>query len=213
MEDILASIRKIIDEDDSRGDTTVRDAQDDAAPDDDIVGLAEIADDEDAEPLDLAEVIEAEAEADVPEMPEAAEADPPEENDGEAAVPEAEEAAHITGTDVSHVPEDIGIAPVADAVPDNEKPLQEEKPMSDDGLMSEATRSSAAAALGSLARATERDPLEGVPQGRPIEQLVMEQLRPMLSQWLDENLPAIVERIVEREVRYLSRRLEGDDRN
>jgi cell pole-organizing protein PopZ len=40
----------------------------------------------------------------------------------------------------------------------------------------------------------------------------MEQLKPMLSTWLDEHLPAIVERIVEREVRYLSRRLESDDR-
>ena len=84
--------------------------------------------------------------------------------------------------------------------------------MSNDGLISDQTRDSAAAALGSLARASERDPLEAVPRGRAIEELVMEQLKPMLSDWLDQHLPSIVERIVEREVRYLSRRLEGDDR-
>jgi hypothetical protein len=49
-----------------------------------------------------------------------------------------------------------------------------------------------------------------VPRGRPVEDLVMELLRPMLRDWLDRNLPTIVERIVEREVRYLSRR-RGDD--
>ncbi len=80
-----------------------------------------------------------------------------------------------------------------------------------DRLVSDAAMSSAAAALGNLARASERDPLSGVPQGRPVEELVMELLRPMLREWLDEHLPAVVERIVEREVRYLSRRLGGDD--
>lgn len=42
--------------------------------------------------------------------------------------------------------------------------------------------------------------------GTTIEDLVEEMLRPMMKQWLDNNLPEIVERIVEREVVRLARR-------
>ena len=42
--------------------------------------------------------------------------------------------------------------------------------------------------------------------GKTIEELVKEMLRPMLKDWLDRNLPAIVERYVEREVVRLTRR-------
>jgi cell pole-organizing protein PopZ len=42
--------------------------------------------------------------------------------------------------------------------------------------------------------------------GKTIEDLVKEMLRPMLKEWLDRNLPAIVERYVEREVVRLTRR-------
>ena len=40
--------------------------------------------------------------------------------------------------------------------------------------------------------------------GNSVEDLVMEALRPMLKSWLDENLPTIVEKLVEREVRKLA---------
>ena len=143
MDEILASIRKIIDEDDGKGAGPAR-GEDEAGED---------------EPLELGEATDDGA--------------PP---SGEASESDGSEDA-ATG----------------------------------DGLMSDAARSSAIAALGLLTRASDRDPLDGVPRGRPVEDLVMEQLKPMLSRWLDEHLPGIVERIVEREVRYLSRRLEGGD--
>jgi len=38
-----------------------------------------------------------------------------------------------------------------------------------------------------------------------IEGIVKELLRPMLKSWLDENLPAVVERLVEREIERVSR--------
>jgi uncharacterized protein len=41
--------------------------------------------------------------------------------------------------------------------------------------------------------------------GQTIEGVVKELLRPMLKSWLDENLPAIVERLVEREIERVSR--------
>lgn len=45
-----------------------------------------------------------------------------------------------------------------------------------------------------------------IADGSPtVEQIVRELLRPMLREWLDENLPAIVERVVEEEVARMSR--------
>lgn len=42
--------------------------------------------------------------------------------------------------------------------------------------------------------------------GQTIEDLVKEMLRPMLKEWLDTNLPPMVERYVEREIARLTRR-------
>ncbi len=42
--------------------------------------------------------------------------------------------------------------------------------------------------------------------GKTVEELVKETLRPMLKEWLDQNLPQLVERYVEREIARLTRR-------
>ena len=42
--------------------------------------------------------------------------------------------------------------------------------------------------------------------GKTVEELVKEMLRPMLKEWLDRNLPPMVERYVEREIVRLTRR-------
>jgi len=44
------------------------------------------------------------------------------------------------------------------------------------------------------------------PNGRNLEDIVKELLRPMLKEWLDKNLPTMVERFVEREIVRLTRR-------
>ena len=44
--------------------------------------------------------------------------------------------------------------------------------------------------------------------GISVEQLVVDLLTPMLRDWLDQNLPGIVERVVEQEVKKLARRAE-----
>ncbi len=71
----------------------------------------------------------------------------------------------------------------------------------------------AAAAAGAFARLTRQvakpEPEPAVPGGeRTVEAFLAELLRPMLKAWLDEHLPAIVERVVEREVQKLARRAE-----
>ena len=41
--------------------------------------------------------------------------------------------------------------------------------------------------------------------GRTIEDLVKDMLRPMLKNWLDDNLPGLVERLVRAEIERVSR--------
>lgn len=50
------------------------------------------------------------------------------------------------------------------------------------------------------------DPGPTVSNGKTVEELVKESLRPMLKEWLDKNLPQLVERYVEREIVRLTRR-------
>ena len=42
-------------------------------------------------------------------------------------------------------------------------------------------------------------------EGRTLEDVVREMLRPMLQQWLDDNLPGIVQQAVDAEVERISR--------
>lgn len=46
--------------------------------------------------------------------------------------------------------------------------------------------------------------------GQTVEDLVVEALKPMLKEWLDANLPALVDRKVQREVERISRELRGE---
>jgi hypothetical protein len=50
------------------------------------------------------------------------------------------------------------------------------------------------------------DPGPTMGAGKTLEELVKEMLRPMLKEWLDKNLPPMVERFVEREIVRLTRR-------
>jgi cell pole-organizing protein PopZ len=44
--------------------------------------------------------------------------------------------------------------------------------------------------------------------GRTVEQFVEDIARPMLKEWLDEHLPAIIEQLVQKEIQKISRRAE-----
>ena len=50
------------------------------------------------------------------------------------------------------------------------------------------------------------DPGPTMGAGKTLEDLAKEMLRPMLKEWLDRNLPPMVERLVEREIVRLTRR-------
>ncbi len=77
------------------------------------------------------------------------------------------------------------------------------------GLMGEAASNAASNAIGSLVRniSSERAVAIGRP-GITLEDLVREELRPLLKSWLDSNLPALVERIVRAEIQRVVERAE-----
>jgi cell pole-organizing protein PopZ len=77
-----------------------------------------------------------------------------------------------------------------------------------DHLMSDDAFAASAAALKDLAHsASPITSIGGSPtfrSGTCVEDLVVEALKPMLKEWLDGNLPALVKALVEKEVRRLS---------
>lgn len=66
-------------------------------------------------------------------------------------------------------------------------------------LLSAETNAAVSAAFGSLASTILSE------NSRTIEDLVREMLRPMLKAWLDDNLPGLVERMVRAEIERVSR--------
>jgi hypothetical protein len=72
-------------------------------------------------------------------------------------------------------------------------------PMNDPGLISHATASAVDSAFNSLANTVLGQ------NARTLEDLVKEMLRPMLKSWLDDNLPGLVDRIVRAEIERVAR--------
>jgi cell pole-organizing protein PopZ len=67
------------------------------------------------------------------------------------------------------------------------------------GLVSAATTAAVDSAFNTLAQTVP------VQNGRTLEDLVKEMLRPQLKTWLDDNLPGMVERLVRAEIERVSR--------
>jgi cell pole-organizing protein PopZ len=80
-------------------------------------------------------------------------------------------------------------------------------------VVSDTTSSATTAALGELSRAMdEKVSRLRIGEGdTTVSDLVKELIRPMLREWIDENLPVIVERVVRREIQKLVDRAPDDD--
>jgi len=75
-------------------------------------------------------------------------------------------------------------------------------------LVSAPAAAAAVAALGQLSRAVAQDRAATISRtpGLSIEDVVREELRPLLKEWLDNHLPPLVERLVRAEIeRVMSR--------
>jgi cell pole-organizing protein PopZ len=81
------------------------------------------------------------------------------------------------------------------------------------GIVSSAAAAASVSALAQLAAVPQpREQSGSTPlgnTGRTLEDLIRELLTPMLKQWLDANLPALVERLVKDEIQRMSRQAQG----
>lgn len=79
-------------------------------------------------------------------------------------------------------------------------------------LVSDTTIDASTVSLGRLARAVRREAalraFSGGDDDRRVEDLVRESMAPMLKDWLDRNLPQMVERLVREEIEKMVRRLQ-----
>ncbi len=84
--------------------------------------------------------------------------------------------------------------------------------LDEETLLSDATASAATEAMKQLfaAKGSAPDPISGdlpTRQGTTVEDLMVEAMKPLIKQWLDEHLPTTVERIVQDEIRRLVERM------
>lgn len=107
--------------------------------------------------------------------------------------------------------EETGPAPPAPAAPGGEEPLALDASMMVEpparapdaraGLVGAAAAAATATAVGSLVRTLSAQRDTATWRGGPtIEDMVREELRPMLRDWLDAHLPQLVERLVRAEI-------------
>jgi uncharacterized protein len=86
------------------------------------------------------------------------------------------------------------------AVPHAEAPIAHvPRDAGEQGLLSNATSAAVDSAFNTLAQTVL------VKNARTLEDLVREMLRPMLKSWLDDNLPGMVERLVRAEIERVAR--------
>jgi cell pole-organizing protein PopZ len=101
---------------------------------------------------------------------------------------------------VGEVPSPAG--PLADAdAPPSLPPVPEPPAGPAGGLVAPTAAAAAVSSVGTLVRALADRQAMAVHRGGPtLEDIVREEMRPMLKAWLDANLPELVERIVRTEI-------------
>jgi cell pole-organizing protein PopZ len=135
-----------------------------------------------------------------------------------------------TADDILELTEEVQSEPVADAseepripvvemedTPPPPPPLPREPEVAPanldlgDSLISQATAEASASALGDLASMMKNGSSHSISSfpigdgGRTLESMVLELIKPYLKGWLDENLPTLVERIVQKEIQKITR--------
>lgn len=181
MEEILASIRKIIaDEKDPAAEQAAQ------PPEEEVLELTQMVQD-DGSVVDLN-----------PKPPE------PEPEPAPEPLPEAEPPVASSEPEAEPEPMPLPEVPKMELPP--EEPKEKEEP-----LLSDKVSSVASTTFSALANAVNVEKMAATmtPFGngaRTLEDMVMVLIKPMLKEWLDQNLPSIVERLVQKEVERISRR-------
>lgn len=184
MEEILASIRRIISEDDAPAETAAAAPEPEPAP----------APAPEPEPFPSAALMD---ETPSVQEPEAVE----------------EDILELTDTYEAPAVESIGDLDVSSPEPEAPTAWTAPAPTPDyDSLVGESAAASAASAFAGLHASLKGPGAPAAPagdltflSGSTVEGMVAEMLKPMLKGWLDANLPGIVERAVKAEVERISR--------
>ncbi len=89
--------------------------------------------------------------------------------------------------------------------PPPEPPARPVPPAAATGLLDPGSAAAAKSAMGTLLRTLSSERTAQVSRsGVTIEDLVREELRPLLKLWLDQHLPPLVERVVRQEIERLT---------
>ena len=250
MEDILASIRRILSEDgeeEGGEEAPAADPAPEAPPaEDDMAAAMETmeaeepeapAEDDMAAAMEAMEAEEPEEEMDMAaamESMEADEAPAPAEEPAPAPMqvelaeddePEPEPEPAPAPAPAAPAPAPVAVAsapPPAPARPGGEpdissildltKEMITSVPEGSEGLVSTATYRASTDVLGDLARAIlgQRE-LQVGGSDITLEGMVREMMRPLLKEWLDQNLPYLIERLVKKEIDLMINRAERLD--
>lgn len=238
MEEILSSIRRIIadEEADEAGDETKLAPSQDAkrAPAENGLTTEAPEDDESEDVLELTkvvrdsgEVVDLKTESAVSASEDIAAAE-------EAVVDAAEEAAVSAVAEEVKVeqPEppvaeldEIELAPLEDQADEvgaetqgqalhaieEDKSVVETKHAGAEELVSTGAATTAIGAFSKVSKAFQPTPPEASiadGSGRTVEQFIEDMIRPMLKDWLDRNMPPMVEKLVQQELQKIARRAE-----
>lgn len=230
IEEILSSIRDIISEDDE----SESDAEAEAHIDDDSQALVEkvfmqdeTADD-DTSPADT-KPVEPE-EDDVLELTDIAE---DEEDSQEQGMEQNSGDDPLAGIDLGHsegddleindglddildgeaiekqndnVDEDVSVVA---AEPEIKEDIMNHVDVDDNAEDALVDKIAESATVGAMAKLAENIAVSRTKEGVTLEDIVKQSLRPMLKDWLDENLPTLIERLVSQELERLANKAAG----
>jgi cell pole-organizing protein PopZ len=104
---------------------------------------------------------------------------------------------------VAPMPPEAAVEPAAEPAPEAEAAPTEPGPAAipAEVLVAPAVAAATTAAMGKLLRAVVQERSATVSRGGPsIEDVVREEIRPLLKEWLDHHLPPLVERLVRAEI-------------
>lgn len=209
MEEILASIRRIISEDGEEGEQAEAASEAEAEPV--VEAPAEVEPepepepemvDEDEDVLELTEEIQ--DDGTVVDLAAGNVVDEPDD--------EADEDVELEMIDVDDEPEPEAEPDVIEEPADLPEAIVAEAAAAygDDRLISQPPATDSVSTLAALAAAVDTHRRATDPSIGPksIEDLVKEVMRPMIREWLDAHLPSLVERLVSREIERLTREAE-----
>ncbi len=101
-------------------------------------------------------------------------------------------------------PREPAIDPAPPAIAEQKPPLQAS--LDEAPLIAPATEAAASASLGALVRVLGQRQTQVYRGGPTLEDLVRDELRPLVKNWLDENLAPMVERMVRAEIERVTSR-------